>query len=187
MYYVPQNPCCTPEPIVTPCGGNDPCSAQPIGSQSVVYSGPNLSCTGIATCNNLSVALQKVDEKICDLQDQIDSLSNALDICCTTTTTTSTSTSSTTTTTTTIPCPSCNFYAISNSTLSPVNISYYACGGVFVETSVAGPSTIYICACVGSVVVPPLPGVTLSNVGDCPTTTTTTTLLVTTTTTTTLI
>lgn len=185
MYYVPQNPCCTPQPIVTPCGG-DPCSAQPIGSQSVVYSGPNLPCTGIQTCNNLSVAFQKVDEKICDLQDQIDSLSTALGICCTTTT--STSTSSTTTSTTTILCPSCNFYSITNNTITPVNINYYACGGAYRTAVVSSFSTIYVCACTGTLVVPPLPGVSSANIGACPTTTTTTTtLLPTTTTTTTLL
>lgn len=186
MYHVPQNPCCTPQPIVTPCGGNDPCSAQPIGSQLVVYSGPNLACTGIQTCNTLSVALQKINEKICNLQDQIDDLSDALGICCTTTT--STSTSSTTTTTTTILCPSCNFYSVTNETITPVDIVYYACGGVFTNATVGSFSTIYVCACVGTLVVPPLPGVSSANIGACPTTTTTTTtLLPTTTTTTTLL
>lgn len=177
MYYVPQTPCCTPQPIVTPCGGNDPCSAQPIGSQSVSYSGPNLPCTGITTCDTLSVALQKIDEQVCNLQDQIDSILTSLDICCTTTTTTSTSTSSTTTTTTTIACPSCNFYSVTNETVTPVEIVYYACGGVYVTAIVTGPSTVYICACTDSVVVPPVPGVTLTSLGDCPTTTTTTTLI----------
>jgi len=178
------SPCCSPvvyNPCTTintvPCINGDPCTIQPTGCESVVYSGPTLPCTQIRNCDTVCVAFQKVDEQICDLKNQIIALQQALALCCTTTTTTSTSTSSTTTTTTTILCPSCNFYAISNSTLSPVNISYYTCGGVFVETSVAGPSTIYICACVGSVVVPPLPGVTLSNVGACPTTTTTTTLI----------
>ena len=176
MYYVPQTPCCTPQSINTPCGG-DPCSAQPIGSQSVVYSGPNLPCTGIQTCNNLSVSLQKVDEKICDLQDQIDALVNALNVCCTTTTTT------------TIACPSCEFYSVSNETITPATINYYACGGVYTNAVVGAFGTIYICACTGSVVVPPVPGVTLTNLGDCPTTTTTTTTILppTTTTTTTLI
>lgn len=183
MYYVPQTPCCTPQPIATPCGG-DPCSAQPIGSQSVVYSGPNLPCTGIQTCNNLSVAFQKVDEKICDLQDQIDILVNALNVCCTTTTTTSTSTSSTTTTTTTIACPECTFYSVSNENITPATVNYYACGGVYTSAVVGAFGTIYICACTGSVVVPPLPGITLSTLGDCPTTTTTTSSSSTTTTTT---
>ena len=185
MYYVPQTPCCTPQPIVTPCGG-DPCSAQPIGSQSVVYSGPNLPCTGIQTCNNLSVAFQKVDEKICDLQDQINILVNALNVCCPTTTTTSTSsTSSTTTSTTTIACPECTFYSVSNETITPATINYYACGGVYTNMVVGAFGTIYICACTGSVVVPPLPGLILSDLGTCPTTTTTTTSSSSTTTTTT--
>jgi len=133
------------------------------------------------------VAFQKVDEEICDLQDQIDALVNALNACCTTTTTTSTSTSSTTTTTTTIACPSCTFYSVSNATITPANINYYACGGVFTNAVVGAFGTIYVCACTGTVVVPPLPGVTLTNLGICPTTTTTTSSSSTTTTTTTAV
>lgn len=172
MIYLPQNPCCTTIPVVT-CGC-DPCSTPLTPTNNVAYSGPNLSCTLIATYDTATVAFQKIDTQICSLKQQIYNLQVALGNCCPTTTT-STSTSSTTTTTTTIACPSCAFYSVTNSTVSPVNISYYQCGGILVNTSVAGPSIIYVCACTGTLVVPPIPGVSSANLGVCPTTTTTTT------------
>jgi hypothetical protein len=184
MIYLPQNPCCTTIPVVT-CGC-DPCSTPLTPTNNVAYSGPNLSCTLIATYDTATVAFQKIDTQICSLKQQIYNLQVALGNCCPTTTTTSTSTSSTTTTTTTIACPSCAFYSVTNSTVSPVNISYYQCGGILVNTSVAGPSIIYVCACAGTLVVPPIPGVSSANLGVCPTTTTTTTVRATTTTTTTV-
>jgi hypothetical protein len=130
------------------------------------------------------VALQKVDEEICDLQNQILILQNLVNSLIPTTTTTSTS--STTTTTTTILCPSCTFYSVSNETITPAEITYYACGGVLTNAVVGSFGTIFICACTGTVVVPPLPGITLTNLGVCPTTTTTTSSSSTTTTTTTV-
>jgi len=186
MLFLPQNPCCTTVPLVTPVAcGCDPCTAAPVPTNNVSYSGPNLACTLIATCDSATVAFQKIDTQICSLKQQIYNLQIALANCCPTTTTTSTSTSSTTTTTTTIACPSCEFYSVTNSTVSPVNISYYQCGGILVNTSVAGPSTIYVCACTGTLVVPPTPGVSSANLGVCPTTTSTTTTVAPTTTTTT--
>lgn len=176
MTYLPTDPCCTPVPVVTYSScGCDPCSTKMYASNGIAYSGPNLPCTGIITGNTVTVAFEKVDAQICSLRAQIinlQALVNSL-----TTTTTSTSTSSTTTTTTTIACPSCKFYSIENVTLSDVDITYYQCGGFLVNASVPGPSTIYVCACEGTVVVPPLPGVTLTNLGDCPVTTTTTTTI----------
>ena len=60
----------------------DHCSAEPIQSDHLTYSGPNLPCTGIRTCDTLTVALQKIDEQICGLINSIYNL--------TTTTTTTT-------------------------------------------------------------------------------------------------
>jgi hypothetical protein len=175
MIYLPQNPCCTTIPVVT-CGC-DPCSTPLTPTNNVAYSGPNLSCTLIATYDTATVAFQKIDTQICSLKQQIYNLQVALGNCCPTTTTTSTSTSSTTTTTTTIACPSCKFYSVENSTVSEVEVVYYQCGGILVNANVVGPTTIYICACEDSVVIPPVPGVTLTDLGDCPATTTTTTTL----------
>lgn len=171
MIYLP-DPCCTPVPVVTSCGC-DPCTAVPMPTNGIAYSGPNLPCTGIVTGDTATVAFEKVDNEICNLKSQIIALQNI--VFGLTTTTTSTSSTSTTTSTTTALCPSCGFYSVTNSTVSPVDVSYLECGGFLVNTSVAGPSTIYVCACEGSVVVPPVPGVTLTSLGDCPTTTTTTT------------
>lgn len=188
MIFLPPNPCCTPTPPPSPCGGYggcDPCNASPIPTNNVSYSGPNLPCTQIKTCDSVTVAFQKIDAQICLLKQQIINIQTALNNCCPTTTTTTTTVVPTTTTTTTIACPSCTFYSVTNSTVTSIDIVYYACGGRYVKTCVAGPSTIYICACTGSVVVPPTPGVTLSTLGACPTTTTTTTTTPPTTTTTT--
>lgn len=188
MIFLPPNPCCTPTPPPSPCGGSggcDPCNASPVPTNNVSYSGPNLPCTQIKTCDSVTVAFQKVDAQICLLKQQIISLQTALNNCCPTTTTTTTTVVPTTTTTTTIACPSCTFYSVTNSTVTSVDIVYYACGGRYVKTCVAGPSTIYVCACTGSVVVPPVPGISLATLGACPTTTTTTTVVPPTTTTTT--
>lgn len=70
-----------------PC---NPCVSKPIESSRIAYDGPNLPCTGIKTCDELSVVLQKLDNIICGLQD-----------CCQGGITTTTTSSTTTTTTTT--------------------------------------------------------------------------------------
>lgn len=43
----------------------DPCTAKPIQSDHLTYNGPNLPCTGIHTCDTLTVSLQKIDQQIC--------------------------------------------------------------------------------------------------------------------------
>jgi hypothetical protein len=73
-----------------PCGCSDPYSDK-TASTDVKYTGPNLPATGIATCDDLSVSLQKIDYVI----SQIESGGAG-------TTTTTTSSSSTTSSTTTI-------------------------------------------------------------------------------------
>jgi len=45
------------------CG--DDCGPNVQNSKCVVYTGPNLSCSGIETNDSLEVALQKIDEQIC--------------------------------------------------------------------------------------------------------------------------
>lgn len=102
-----------------------------IGTSDVFYDGPQLPCSNIETCDTLTVAFEKLDELVCviiedvesltnevnnieenlvDINNTIVNINNQLNICCPTTTTTSssststtTSTSSTTTTTTTEP------------------------------------------------------------------------------------
>jgi hypothetical protein len=99
--------------IAFPFACNDPC----ISSFQIIYNGPNLPCTGIQSKDNLEVALQKIDNRMCSdefIAHIIDTIENTpllqayfcqLVASCSitpTTTTTSSSTSSTTTTTTTI-------------------------------------------------------------------------------------
>ena len=121
----PQNNCCT-NPLVntTPCVGGDPCSTQLLPTDVVSYSGPNLPCTGINTCDTATVALQKADEQICELKEQILILQQILQNCCTTTTstttapTTSTTSSSTSTTSSTSSTSSTTSTSSSTSTTS---------------------------------------------------------------------
>lgn len=92
----------------------------------VVYTGENLTCTGIEYGDSLTVVLQKLDEKYCEILDIIENCSNST----TTTTTTSvggcgsafveilnnnTVSYTTTTTTSTTECqPSCGSNPIEN-------------------------------------------------------------------------
>ena len=81
-----------------PCGcSGDQCDF--VSSENVKYVGPNLAGTGIQSCDNLTVALQKIDNAIALIESQISPTP-------TPTTTTSTSagpTTSTTSTTTSRP------------------------------------------------------------------------------------
>ena len=74
------------DPSFTGCGGDDPCNPKIVKSDDIRYTGPNLPCTGINTCEDLTTVLQMIDEKICQLQQLL-----------------TTTTTSTTTTTTTLP------------------------------------------------------------------------------------
>ena len=53
----------------TSCGceqsGTNQCGCDKISSLDVSYNGPALVCSGIELCDSLSVALQKIEEKIC--------------------------------------------------------------------------------------------------------------------------
>lgn len=117
MVFLPQNPCCSQGGSSSHCG--DPCNAQPIPTDYVTYSGPNLPCTNIRTCDTVTVALQKVDEQICSLQEQIDILQQTIENCCTTSTTTTVPAATTTTTstsTTLLPTTTTTTTPISNTT-----------------------------------------------------------------------
>lgn len=93
MSCLPEMPCYgggNISPTGTNCGA-DPCDNKLKTSDLIKYIGPNLPCTGIETCDDLTTILQKLELAICQFT--------------TTTTSTSTSTSSSTTTTTTTACP----------------------------------------------------------------------------------
>jgi hypothetical protein len=116
--YLPLNPCCSDVTVNTPCGCssvathtscNNLCGTNFPVSSNIIYNGPELTCTLIAPCDTVNVALQKADAIICSLVDQVNDLTlqvetltseiinineelvtifNVLDSCCTTTTTT---------------------------------------------------------------------------------------------------
>lgn len=65
MSCLPGMPCYGPLVKITYPNGCDPYANRIIDSEFVEYSGDNLPCTGIQTCDSLTVALQKIDEKIC--------------------------------------------------------------------------------------------------------------------------
>ncbi len=66
MSCSPGTPCYNSEIVYSGCG-NDPCNPNSrISCDGVVYSGPNLPCTGVESCDTLCVALQKIDESICN-------------------------------------------------------------------------------------------------------------------------
>ena len=87
--YLPVNPCCTDVVINTPCGcsstitnsgcNNNPCSTNLTASSTVVYDGPALTCTTAEPCDTLNVILQKIDQIICNLLTQINTLTNQVD------------------------------------------------------------------------------------------------------------
>lgn len=47
------------------------CTNNNVNSDLVIYAGANLACSGIATCDTLTVAIQKLDEKICEAQEGV--------------------------------------------------------------------------------------------------------------------
>jgi hypothetical protein len=102
-------------PSGTNCGA-DPCDTKLKISNLIKYVGPNLPCTGIDNCDNLTLTLQKIDEAICALQN-----ANT-----TTTTSSSTSTSTSTTTTTTTACP-CSVYEFIGSDSEFVTFEFVPC------------------------------------------------------------
>jgi hypothetical protein len=51
------------------CGCEDSCSTQCTSSNAVTYVGPNLPCTDIRNNSDLTLALEKIDAKICQLFD----------------------------------------------------------------------------------------------------------------------
>jgi len=66
MSCLPGMPCYNAYRIAYPfsCGGgynNSLC----LTSDKIIYNGPNLACTGIQSQDNLEIALQKIDDRMC--------------------------------------------------------------------------------------------------------------------------
>jgi hypothetical protein len=56
---------CLPYRIAFPFAFNNPCDPTCLTSDRIIYNGPNLACTGIQSQDNLQVALQKIDNRMC--------------------------------------------------------------------------------------------------------------------------
>jgi hypothetical protein len=207
------SPCYSHGTVVYPTGcGIDPCYTHKTGTDLVFYNGANLPCVGVDTCDSVTLALQKIDQKLCpdalalavlgsitnnlSIRNMFCALVNGCNPTTTTTTTvaptttTTTSSSSTTTTTTTIS-DDCNCYTIENdeteSGVDPYFFSYIDCiSGLELSTPLDfGQSDNFCGRAIG---ITTNFTYTLTNFGlcglDCPPTTTTTTSSSSTTTTT---
>jgi hypothetical protein len=64
---MPFNANCPGCGLSDPCGCSDPYSDK-TGSADVKYTGHNLSCIGVNTCDDLSTVIQKINQVICVLQ-----------------------------------------------------------------------------------------------------------------------
>lgn len=53
--------------------GVDPCFIQKTSTDMVYYTGDDLSCTDVNKCDNVTLALQKIDTKLCP-----ESITNAI-------------------------------------------------------------------------------------------------------------
>lgn len=51
-----------------PCNCSDnPCGCK-TSSDDIAYQGPNLQCTGIDTCDSLTVSIQKLNDYMCSIE-----------------------------------------------------------------------------------------------------------------------
>lgn len=174
MSCIPGTPCYSSGHTIFPRGcGIDPCHAHKTNTDLTFYSGPNLPCTGVNTCDSLTLALEKIDNAICQLQN-----------CCSTTSTTSTS--STTTTTTTTICP-CTIHELYGTIFDTANFTFIDCDTSMVTTITVGDSPYFACIDNRFPVFKDANGIDVNTGECCSTTTTTTTVAPTTTTTTTTI
>lgn len=202
--FLPVNPCCTDVVINDPCGcsstitnggcNNNPCNTHLTASSTILYDGPVLPCIVAEPCDTLNVILQKIDEIICNLQTQINYLTNqvsnittqviaingdiiniynTLGECCSATTTT---------TTTTIATP-CESFSLNNTGSEPVAIIITDCITGQQEAIVLMPGDTNICVETDSPLTVPGSVIVTPN-GPCGPTTTTSTSSTTTTTTT---
>jgi hypothetical protein len=202
--YLPVNPCCTDVVLNSPCGcsstitnsgcgSNDPCSTHTTLSSNVIYNGPILPCIIAEPCDTLNVILQKIDEIICTLLGQINTLQgqvnnittellvinnditniyNTLDVCCVITTTT---------TSTLNPCES---FSLNNTGVDPVAVIITDCETQEPEAIVLLPGDTNVCVVTDSPLTVPGTVIVTPN-GPCGTSTTTSTSSSTTTSTTT--
>lgn len=75
MAYLSTNPCCTDITLNSTCGCSgtttaDPCKTGVHYSKSITYNGPTLPCSNVQPCDDLNIALSKIDAIICTLVNQ---------------------------------------------------------------------------------------------------------------------
>jgi hypothetical protein len=210
--FLPVNPCCTDVVLNSPCGcsstlpntscGQSQCGTNIILSSNVLYDGPVLDCIIAEPCDTLNVILQKIDEIICNLLNQINilniqvenisnqviqinnsitNINNTLDVCCNVTTTTTSTSSSTTTTTTTAAPINCLTYKLATTgpSVSPGDSNWSAieCDTELpVGGTITYPNSIQTGCIIDSSLVLGIKVVELQS-GPCETTTTTTTAI----------
>ena len=163
--FLPVNACCTDVVLNSPCGCTSTlpntgceqtqCGTNVILSSNVLYNGPVLDCIIAEPCDTLNVILQKIDEIICNLLVQINTLNiqvtnittevininseiininNTLDVCC----------NVTTTTTTTSPC-TCTTYRLVGPSVNPGSVAYVPCGTDEVVIRIGTNIVQYVC------------------------------------------
>ena len=120
-----------------PCGCSDPYSDK-TASSDVKYTGHNLSCINVNTCDDLSVVIQKINQAICVLQAAITPTTTTTSSSSTTSTSTSTST---TTTTTTTAAPTTTTTTSSSSTSTTTSTTTAGGPTTTTTTTTAAPTT----------------------------------------------
>lgn len=190
MSCLPSSPCYSNGTVVYPRGcGIDPCHAHKTGTDLVFYNGANLPCVGVDTCDSVTLALQKIDQKLCPealALAILGAIANNVSInnmfctlvnqCIpTTTTTTSTSTSTTTSTTSTS-----STTTSTTTTIAPTTTTTTTTPTTTTTTTTLAPTTTTT-----TTITPTTTTTTTSTTST--TTTTTTTVAPTTTTTTTVV
>jgi hypothetical protein len=162
MSCLPGMPCYGSVHATYPRGcGIDPCHVHKTSTDLVFYTGPNLPCINIGTCDNTSLALQKIDNLICPENMALAIMSaistntslrnifcNLVTGCIPTTTSTSTLFPPVTTTTSSSSSTSTSTSSTSSST-SSTSTSSLPCSTYSINNEGAGAVTINYTNCSG--------------------------------------
>lgn len=146
MSCLPGMPCYDAYRIAFPFSCGDPCGPLCFTSDKIIYNGPNLACTGIQSQDNLEVALQKIDERLCSdefISHIIVAIENnpvLKEYFCQLASTCSFVPTTTTTTTTSNPCPTPTLNSVTTNGFGSITVNYSlngstGCTGVFYDVS----------------------------------------------------
>ena len=170
MSCLPGTPCFGHTQTTYPRGcGLDPCTTFKTSTDLVFYTGPNLPCIDVHTCDNMSLILQKIDDALCGtnlVQNIINTLINNTEIfnqfcsqiiqqcidcdyiqdCVISTTSTST---------TLHPiCFGCGTYQLTNNSTYEEVVKFIDCSGItpcWTEITINAGQSLYVCACDASI------------------------------------